>query len=135
MSRVPAAVRRQVQQRAGGRCEYCGLPEALGRLSHQVDHILPPRHLGSEDLINFAWACFRCNNNKGTDIGTVDLATMQRTWLYNPREQRWDEHFEIDTQGYIVGKTTQGRATARLLEMNIEPEVELRRLFVESGQW
>ena len=36
---VPAALRRQVRERAGERCEYCLSPEALSFAPHQVDHI------------------------------------------------------------------------------------------------
>lgn len=84
---------------------------------------------------NLAWACFRCNNLKGTDIGTFDTLTRQRVWLYNPRGQKWDDHFELDGLGLIVGKTPEGRATARLLGMNDEDFPKLRRLLVKTGRW
>ncbi len=136
MTRVPKKLREQVRQRANGRCEYCGLLDLVARLSHQVDHIVPPRHGGTNDFDNnLAWACFRCNNGKGTDIGTIDITTGQRVWLYNPREQRWDDYFEIQETGHILGKTPEGRATARLLNMNYEPEVEARRLLIKHGLW
>ena len=136
MTRVPKKLRDQVRQRANGRCEYCGLPDSVASLSHHVDHILPPRHTGTNDFdSNLAWACFRCNNGKGTDIGTVDIVTTERVWLYNPREQNWDDHFEIRETGHIFGKTPEGRATVRLLNMNHEAEVEARRLVIKYGLW
>jgi hypothetical protein len=135
VTRIPARIRNQVRQRANGRCEYCGLLDSLARLSHQVDHVVPPRHGGSDELINLAWACFRCNNGKGTDIGTVDITTNQRVWLFNPREQKWDEHLELEVTGLIIGKSSEGRATARLLDMNVETEVEARRLLIENNLW
>jgi 5-methylcytosine-specific restriction endonuclease McrA len=47
MSTISEAVREQVRQRAGDRCEYCLSPQALvmGRL--QVDHVLPLAKGGS----------------------------------------------------------------------------------------
>lgn len=135
MKRVSELVRNQVKERATGRCEYCRLPEEVARLSHQVDHIVPPRHSGSNEPDNLAWACFRCNNNKGTDISTIDVETNQLVRLYNPRTQQWDEHFVIEDTGHIVGKTPQGRATARLLDMNNDNEVEVRGLLVRTGLW
>ncbi|MCB9457896.1 MAG: HNH endonuclease, partial [Anaerolineaceae bacterium] len=66
--RVPQSVRDMVRQRAEDQCEYCYLPDAFGYYSHQVDHILPVKHQGSSDLDNLAWACFECNNAKGSDI-------------------------------------------------------------------
>jgi 5-methylcytosine-specific restriction endonuclease McrA len=84
MSRISSSVRRQVQKRAESRCEYCRIPDHVTHFSHQIDHIIPPRHGGSNELPNLAWACFHCNNNKGTDIATYDLTTRKPVFLYNP---------------------------------------------------
>jgi len=45
--------------------------------------------------------------------------------LFNPREDDWDEHFEL-REGYVRGKTPVGRATVRLLNMNAPRRVALR---------
>lgn len=135
MSRVSKPVREQVRERANHRCEYCYLPERIFRVPHQVDHIDPPRHAGTDEVENLAWACLNCNNSKGTDIGTVDVETRQRVWLYNPRQQDWNEHFQIESDGLIFGKTVIGRATARLLKMNVPHMIEIRRVLIEAGIW
>jgi HNH endonuclease len=111
------------------------LPERYSRFSHQVDHVVPPRHGGSNDLDNLAWSCFYCNNNKGTDLGTFDPQTKRRAWLFNPREMRWNDHFEIDTKGLFSGKTSEGRATIYLLDMNNAKRVEIRQLLIENTLW
>jgi hypothetical protein len=130
---LPDSIRQQVRVRAQHRCEYCHLPEGFTRFSHQVDHINPPRHLGTDDLNNLAWACFHCNNSKGTDIATVEAVLFKRVWLYQPRTQRWQQHFEMTPQGVIVGKTLSGRGTVRLLDMNRIQIIDLRRSLLQAG--
>lgn len=106
MSRISPQQREQVRQRAGGLCEYCRKAEGYSAHSHQVDHIISQRHHGSDALENNAWACLRFNINKGTDIGGYDSQTGQLAPFYNPRTQRWDDHFEL--QGAeIAGKRQQ----------------------------
>ena len=134
MSRVSASTREKVRDRAtDARCEYCHLSESLSKFSHQVDHIIPPRHGGDNELSNLAWACFNCNNNKGTDIAPIENDTLAP--LYNPRNQSWDDHFRLDESGQIVGLTTQGKATARLLQMNTFRLVQIRRILLQLGLW
>ncbi len=104
MTRVPAALREQVRQRAQRRCEYCRKPETSGGFSYQADHIIPEKHLGLTELNNLAWACFKYNNAKSTDVASYDTETGLLTPLYNPRVQQWSEHFEMVEQ-VILGKT------------------------------
>ncbi|MEO8611153.1 MAG: HNH endonuclease signature motif containing protein [Chloroflexota bacterium] len=135
MNRVSQKIRQQIRERAGGRCEYCYLPELYGITRFHADHIIPVRrHLGSKSIENLAWACVSCNTNKSSDIASYDTDTRQLTPLYNPRSQLWDDHFEI-TDGFIIGKTPSGRVTARLLEMNILGQVEMRRYLIKAGLW
>lgn len=84
---------------------------------------------------NLAWACFHCNNNKGTDIATYDLETRKPVFLYNPLYDKWDEHFLIENNGYIRGKTAKGRGTLRLLKMNAPKRVEIRKVLIQAGLW
>ena len=47
--------------------------------------------------------------------------------LFNPRLQRWDDHFAL--KGAVIEPlTVEGGATARLLKFNIEKRVVERRL-------
>jgi hypothetical protein len=132
MSHIPPDILRQVRLRANRCCEYCSRGEGNianleGRLEHQAVHIIPPRHGGSDDLANLAWVCPFCKDLKGTDIGTVDIETNQKVWLYNPREDTWADYFEIRKDGQIVGKTPAGRATIRLFNLNSESLIVFRR--------
>lgn len=135
MTRVAPGIRTLVRERARRRCEYCYLPEGIVRLPHQPDHIVPPRHGGTDDDPNLAWSCYYCNHAKGTDIGTLDFETQNRVWLFDPRQDDWNEHFEMDENGLIVGKTSIGRAAARLLLMNQQEKIEIRTMLIEAGLW
>jgi 5-methylcytosine-specific restriction endonuclease McrA len=54
---VPAELRRLVRQRAGDRCEYCLIPEAVTFASHEVDHVIAEKHGGLTDQANLALSC------------------------------------------------------------------------------
>lgn len=129
------ALRAEVRHRAGNRCEYCRLPNLVDYLvAFHLEHIRPVQHRGTTELENLAWACHRCNEHKGTNLASVDPDTNERAWLFNPREQSWDEHFTL-SEGRIAGRTAVGRATAWLLEMNAEDRVALRRFLIENGRF
>jgi hypothetical protein len=136
MSRIPAETRQKVRDRANGRCEYCLKLEEYGGGSFHVDHIIAQKHKGADDLENLAWACFRCNVSKGTDIASVDVETQQLTLLYNPRLQIWHEHFflEID-HATIVGQTSTGRVSVDILDMNHPEQLSTRRYLLDAGIW
>ena len=134
MSRVPQSVRDEVRNRAGQRCEYCRKPEGVSRFPHHVDHIIPIAHGGTGEAENLAWACFQCNTNKIRDIASFDPETKALTLLYNPRQQLWDDHFELNG-ALIVGKSPEGRATVQLLQMNITEQIETRQELFRTGRW
>ena len=69
---VPERLRRQVQERAQGRCEYCLIHESDMYYPHEADHVIAEKHGGATSLENLAWACFYCNRFKGTDLASVD---------------------------------------------------------------
>jgi hypothetical protein len=123
---IDAATRRQVRSRAENRCEYCGLSQEADRFFRfHVEHIVPKQHGGSDDRSNLALACHHCNLHKGPNLAGIDPHTGQMAPLFNPRTQRWEDHFEL--QGtWIVGRTPIGRATARVLAMNADEHRELR---------
>ncbi|MAS36926.1 MAG: HNH endonuclease [Anaerolineaceae bacterium] len=134
MTRISDTVRQQVRERAKGCCEYCGLPDKYATFSHQIDHIVPHRHGGTDQVDNLAWACFQCNNNKGTDIASFDFETDEFVFLFNPRKHLWNDHF-VMIDGVINGITPSGRITIRLLNMNDPERSETRRNLAEAGLW
>ena len=62
---IPERLRRQVRERAQGRCEYCFIHEADMYYPHEADHVIAEKHGGATSLENLAWACFYCNRFKG----------------------------------------------------------------------
>jgi hypothetical protein len=54
--------------------------------------------------------------------------------LFNPRTQKWDEHFEL-VGAAIQAKTAVGRVTVRLLQMNHPQRLEVRRLLISARKW
>ncbi|MBI3797000.1 MAG: HNH endonuclease [Deltaproteobacteria bacterium] len=127
------ALRLQVRDRAQGRCEYCRLPEEADFVPFEIDHIIASQHGGATESGNLAYACLDCNKRKGPNIASFDPQSRQLTPLYNPRTQKWEEHFRFNADGTISGQTSEGRATARLLEFN-NPERTQERVALQAGR-
>ena len=126
LTHVPTALRRQVIERAESRCEYCLLPSDVAFFPHEVDHVVAGKHGGKTDLNNLAYACWRCNRHKGSDLGSIDPQTQSFSLLFNPRTQAWAEHFAFQGK-QIVGLTPEGRTTVKLLRLNSEERLAERR--------
>jgi hypothetical protein len=63
---------------------------------------------------------------QSSDIGSVDPETGQLVSLFNPRQQEWSQHFRL--QGFVIEPlTAEGRATARLLRLNIDKRIVERQ--------
>jgi 5-methylcytosine-specific restriction endonuclease McrA len=115
-----------VARRARNRCEYCGTAQTADLfLRFHVEHILPRQHGGGDDDSNLALACFHCNLHKGPNLTAIDPLSANVVVLFNPRTQRWDDHFSV-LHGVVTGLTPAGRATVRLLAMNDPSRVRLR---------
>ena len=126
MTYVPAALRREVIERAGNRCEYCGLPAEVAFYPHEVDHVIAEKHGGTNDIDNLAFACWRCNRHKGSDLTSFDPETALLSPLFNPRTQVWAEHFAYEGER-VAGLTPEGRTTVNLLRLNSEERLTERR--------
>ena len=121
------SLRLLVQQRAGNRCEYCGLPqEALPLVRFHIDHIIAQQHGGSDDFENLAYCCSRCNFSKGPNLSGIDPISGNVVKLFNPRTECWADHFE-QQEFLIVGLTPTGWATVTVLGMNEDRRVQLRQ--------
>src|SRR5277367_810604 len=95
---------------AGGRCEYCRMPESESRFRHVLDHIIARQHGGRTELSNLALCCGPCNLFKGPNIAGIDPESGQVTRLFNPRADRWQEHFRYE-EAVLVGVTPIGHVT------------------------
>ncbi|MEL7227786.1 MAG: HNH endonuclease, partial [Cyanobacteria bacterium J06576_12] len=72
------------------------------------------------------YACWRCNRHKGSDLGSFDPETRKFSFLFNPRNQLWIEHFQ-NRASRISGLTPEGRTTASLLQFNSDERIAERQ--------
>jgi len=93
---VPLALRAANFEPAGGCCEHCRVPTAGVLFLHEPDHIIAEQHGGTTTLENLALACIHCNAFKGTNLSSVDPETGGVVLLFNPRTDRWNDHFRLD---------------------------------------
>ena len=100
----------QVALRAGHRCEYCRAPEVVFNFPFEVEHIIPVSRGGLDTEFNWALACRSCNLRKATHLSGIDPENRAIVRLFHPREDRWEEHFQLDSEsGRIEGLTVTGR--------------------------
>ncbi len=133
MIKISNKLRELVAVRAKFCCEYCLIPEKFLATTFHIDHIVSQKHGGLTEIDNLAFSCPHCNQNKGSDIGTIlkdDKFKIIR--LYNPRIDTWDEHFLFD-YGKIEGITKIGTSTVKILEINQIERIILRKTLAEIG--
>lgn len=114
------------EERAGRRCEYCRMHQALQGATFHVEPVMPSARGGASDLGNLAWCCPGCNLHKSDRIDAVDPDTGTTVRLFNPRIDRWSDHFRWEAY-HIVGQTAEGRATAHVLDMNHPRKLLIRQ--------
>jgi len=115
MSDVPARLHRLVLQRAGARCEYCGLSQEGQEASFHVDHIVPKASQGPTRADNLALACVSCSLRKEARRSAVDPTSGRKVALFHPRRQRWRDHFRW-ARVRILGLTRRGGLLSPLCE-------------------
>ena len=133
-SYVSAELRRLVESRARGLYEYCLVHQGDTFFGCQVDHIISEKHGGATEAENLAYACTICNRAKGTDIASIAPSTGELTRLFNPRSDRWLDHFELN--GVLIEpRTPVGEATARVLGFNETERVLEREALRHVGRY
>ncbi len=126
--------KRLVEERAGRRCEYCLSPGWLSSQPFNVDHIIPLSKGGKTELNNLALSC-GCNGCKGQRTQALDPKTNRLVSLFNPRRQKWPQHFSWSEDSLlIIGRTATGRATVEALKLNREELIELRSVLHAVGK-
>jgi hypothetical protein len=127
------AIQNLVRDRARHCCEYCGLPQsAVPAIAFHVEHILPRKHGGTDAADNLALACYFCNLHKGSNLAGIDPRTRAIVPLFDPRQHRWAQHFRWDGP-VLMGRTATGRATVRVLAVNLPHRVRLRRRLMQAN--
>ena len=123
-----------VRERAGGRCEFCHMPREFDDVWDEIDHIIPLVHHGQTVAENLALTCWPCNCHKGTNLSGIDPVRNRITRLFNPRRDKWNEHFEW-AGAVLVGRTGIGRATVDVLRINDLIRQQIRLFVMEAGQF
>lgn len=131
---ISAALRQRIAQQATAQCGYCLTQEVVSGIPLTLEHLLP-KAKGGEDIEDNLWlSCRLCNEAKGVLTEASDPETGELVPLFNPRRQRWREHFRWNQAGtHIIGITPIGRATVEALSLNCELRILARALWVEAG--
>ncbi len=133
---IPIVVERRVRQAARNRCGYCLSPQHLVVARLEIEHIVPPGQGGTSDESNLWLSCPLCNRAKSDRTSGTDPQTGLVVALFNPRTQRWHEHFEWSTDGLrIIGKSPTGRATVALLHLDSDADAILVRSYWVQAGW
>jgi len=117
MSVSPAMIRAAVILRADGRCEYCQLSQVGQEASFHIDHVIPRAAGGPTIEENLALACVSCSLHKAAKMTGIDPVSGEESNLFNPRTQKWVEHFRWDGPT-ACGLTATGAATIAALKLN-----------------
>lgn len=126
-----SAVRQTVYERANGCCEYCRTCVDNTGQAMEIEHIIP----GTGDALeNLCLSCGNCNRSKAIATGAMDPESGVEAPLFNPRTQRWSEHFVwIDEGRRIEGLTPTGRATVSRFKMNRDHMLRARSRWITAG--
>ncbi|MCE7989410.1 MAG: HNH endonuclease [Caldilinea sp. CFX5] len=116
---ISAALRREIFEEGNYRCGYCRSQEILMGVSLALDHIIPLAANGSNARENLWPACRQCNELKNDRTHAKDPQTGELAPLFNPRTQRWHDHFAWNRDStHIQTLTATGRATLAALQLN-----------------
>lgn len=133
MTGIAGSLRAQVVQRAGQRCEYCQLSQLGQEASFHIDHVVPRAADGPTSAENLAVACVSCSLRKWAKQTAIDPDSGEVVSLFNPRTQRWAEHFRWEGER-VVALTPTGRATIAALAMNRPLIVAIRQEEMARGR-
>jgi 5-methylcytosine-specific restriction endonuclease McrA len=74
---ISGTARYEVLRRAGFPCDLCGI--SAEERAIEIDHIVPRKHGGTDDLSNLQALCYKCNANKGARDASDLRAVRART--------------------------------------------------------
>lgn len=76
---IPGSLRYDILRRAKGRCECCGISAEERALD--IDHIVPRKQGGSDDVSNLQALCYQCNRQK-RDRDDTDFAQVKQSYAH-----------------------------------------------------
>ena len=133
---ISADLRRLIAARADSVCEYWLVHSEDTFFGCEIDHIISEKHDGPTHEDNLAYACLVCNRNKGSDIASIVPGTDERVRFFNPRLERWQDHFRLDSDGLtILALTAIGEATSRILGFNDSERLLERQALVQADRY
>lgn len=125
----------RVREAAGNRCGYCLTNQRyyMGKL--ELDHLIPASKGGLPTEKNLWLACRVCNGHKSDKTTGIDPQTGDVLPLFNPRKQRWTDHFQWSEDGLrAIGITPTGRATVTALKLDSDEDaIECRKQWISVG--
>ena len=128
---MDATLERQVRQRAGGRCEYCRLPQAASGVPFELDHITA-RSIGPYgsrqprgELHGY------CNGYKGPNLAAETRDRQSHAALPSATTQM-GHHFQYEGST-LIGRTAIGRTTIEVLRINMPSSSPLA--IYPDGRW
>ncbi|MGI2902671.1 HNH endonuclease [Tolypothrix sp. VBCCA 56010] len=131
---IPESLRNKIANSDKGRCCYCLTTEANSGITMTHEHIQPVSKGGETTFENVCLACRSCNEFKGDATEAIDPLTGETMFLFNPRTQKWSEHFAWSADGTRVeGLTAIGRATICGMRMNNAVIIVARSRWVICG--
>ena len=117
MSKISRKLADKIRQQAKNRCGYCLLPQNLNPTLLEIEHIQPTAKNGNDEEENLWLACRECNSHKSVKTHGFDEKTRRRIKLFNPRKQKWRNHFEFSEDATeIIGKNGLRQSNSRSLE-------------------
>jgi HNH endonuclease len=94
----------------------------------EIEHLIPLAKGGTSDETNLWLSCPLCNRFKADRISARDPETGGVVPLFNPRNQRWSDHFRWSEDGLrVIGLTPVGRATVDALHLDDDPDALIVR--------
>lgn len=105
--------------------------QSLQGATFHIEHIFPQSAGGTDAADNLALSCPSCNLGKSNRVAVLDEQTNHEVPLFNPRTDRWADHFAWDEEWRLVGLTPIGRATIAALNLNHPRRVMIR----EAEEW
>ena len=131
---VSPNVKNQIRIEAKNRCGYCLSQQAFLPYTLEIEHIFPTSRGGEDSVENLWLACRACNLAKSNKVSGIDKHSGQEVPLFNPRTQKWDEHFQWSKDSSnVIGITPIGRATVLALKLNNFFIVTARKNWVQVG--
>jgi hypothetical protein len=133
---IPVEIAKRVREAAHNRCGYCLSPQHLVMARLEIEHIKPIAQGGKDKESNLWLACPICNRHKSDKTQAVDPVSQETVPLFNPRTQKWFEHFQWSEDGLrIIGLTPIGRATVIALHLSDDPDALLVRSYWVLAGW